>query len=72
MMMVFGGQKSAKFVIFSQNHPTMMGKKSQKIPGFGSNSQQKKKQKYNTMEPLKKSKSKQKSANVSKTPYNDG
>ena len=29
-------------------------------------------QKYNTMEPLKKSKSKPKSANVSKSPKNDG
>ena len=32
----------------------------------------KKTQKYNTMEPLKKSKSNPKSANLSKLPYNDG
>ena len=40
-MMVFGGQKSAKFVILSQNYPTMMGQKSQKIQHFGSNSEKK-------------------------------
>ena len=52
--MVFGGQKSAKFVILSQNHPTMMGQKSQKIQNFGSNSQKNsKKQYYGTFEKIK-------------------
>ena len=45
-MMVFGGQKSAQFVILSQNHPTMMGQKSQKIQHFGSNSQKNSKKQY--------------------------
>ena len=45
-MMVFGGQKSAKFLFLSQNHPTMMEQKSQKIQHFGSNSQKKSKMQY--------------------------
>ena len=46
MMMVFGGQKSAKFVICSQNHTTMMGQKSQKNQHFGSISQKNSKIQY--------------------------
>ena len=39
---------------------------------FGVKFSTKKTQKYNTNEPLKKSKFNPKSANVSKSPYNDG
>ena len=54
IMMVFGGQKSAKFVILSQNHPAMMGHKFQKIQNFRSNSQKNsKKQYYGTFEKIK-------------------
>ena len=52
-MMVFGGQKSVKFVILSQTHPTMIGQQSQKIQHFGSNSQKSKKQYYGTLEKIK-------------------
>ena len=53
-MMVFGGQKSPKFEFFSQNHPTMMGQKSQKIQHFGSNSQKKSNiQYYGDLEKIK-------------------
>ena len=64
--MVLGGQKTAKFIILSQNHPTMMGQKSQKIQHFGSNSQKNsKKQYYGTLKIIKiKTKIRQRNKNI--------
>ena len=76
-------QKSAKFVICLKNHPKMMGKNLRKsiiVGQIGAKISEnptfwfkfsKKTKKYNTMEPLKKSKSNPRSANVSKSPNND-
>ena len=69
MMMVFVGQKSATFVILSPNLPTMMGINIIKSKIVGQNSGKKIKIRYYGA--LKKSKYNPKSANVSKSPYNN-
>ena len=66
MVMVFCDKKSAKCVIFSQNHPIMIGQKSQKIQHFGSNSKKNSKIKYYGA--LQKSKSNPKSPTIQNHP----